>query len=143
MAGVTQVRSQTDLGNLEAQYLADGAAEFAKKQLVDAIANWRVPPASGTVDIDGRSVPWTLTDTGWAKAAWGLLYPPLLAGATILLYDGEGFDAEMHDETESTAMMAVQGPQALQHAQPLFPAARPASEPSSPTRRAAPFAVAW
>ena len=41
-------------------------------------------------------VHWTLTDTGWAKAAWGLLFPPLLSGATIMLYDGEGFDAEMH-----------------------------------------------
>ena len=43
-----------------------------------------------------NDVHWTLTDTGWAKAAWGLLYPPLLAGSSILLYDGEGFDAEMH-----------------------------------------------
>ena len=41
-------------------------------------------------------VHWTLTDTGWAKAAYGLFFPPLLAGSTILLYDGEGFDAEMH-----------------------------------------------
>ena len=41
-------------------------------------------------------VHWTLTDTGWAKAAWGLLYPPLLAGAAVVLYDGEGFDPEMH-----------------------------------------------
>ncbi len=39
---------------------------------------------------------WTLTDTGWAKAAWGLMYPPLLAGAAVLLYDGEGFDLDMH-----------------------------------------------
>ena len=39
---------------------------------------------------------WTLTDTGWAKAAWGLLYPPLLAGASVVLYDGEGFDADLH-----------------------------------------------
>ncbi|MEC7489119.1 MAG: AMP-binding protein [Pseudomonadota bacterium] len=43
-----------------------------------------------------KDIHWTLTDTGWAKAAWGLLYPPLLAGATVLLYDGEGFDADIH-----------------------------------------------
>jgi len=43
-----------------------------------------------------EDIDWTLTDTGWAKAAWGLLYPPMLAGATIVLYDGEGFDANMH-----------------------------------------------
>ncbi len=48
------------------------------------------------MNLQEDDVHWTLTDTGWAKAAWGLLYPPLLAGATILLYDGEGFDADMH-----------------------------------------------
>ncbi|MCW9034436.1 MAG: AMP-binding protein [Alphaproteobacteria bacterium] len=48
------------------------------------------------MDLKESDIHWTLTDTGWAKAAWGLLYPPLLAGSTILLYDGEGFDAEMH-----------------------------------------------
>ncbi|NCZ28446.1 MAG: acyl-CoA synthetase, partial [Betaproteobacteria bacterium] len=47
-------------------------------------------------DLKASDVHWTLTDTGWAKAAWGLLYPPLLAGASIMLYDGEGFDLAMH-----------------------------------------------
>ncbi|MCP4186767.1 MAG: AMP-binding protein [Gammaproteobacteria bacterium] len=47
-------------------------------------------------DLGEDDVDLTLTDTGWAKAAWGLLYPPLLAGATVVLYDGEGFDADMH-----------------------------------------------
>jgi acetyl-CoA synthetase len=41
-------------------------------------------------------VHWTLTDTGWAKAAWGLVFPPLLAGSAIMLYDGEGFNAHQH-----------------------------------------------
>ena len=48
------------------------------------------------MDLREDDVHWTLTDTGWAKAAWGLLYPPLLAGAAVVLYDGEGFDPEMH-----------------------------------------------
>lgn len=47
-------------------------------------------------DLRESDVHWTLTDTGWAKAAWGLLYPPLTAGAAIVLYDGEGFDLQMH-----------------------------------------------
>ena len=47
-------------------------------------------------DLRREDVHWTLTDTGWAKAAWGLLYPQLLAGCAIVLYDGEGFDLEMH-----------------------------------------------
>ena len=41
------------------------------------------------MDLREDDVHWTLTDTGWAKAAWGLLYPPLLAGAAVVLYDGE------------------------------------------------------
>ncbi len=47
-------------------------------------------------DLRESDIDFTLTDTGWAKAAWGMLYPPLIAGATVVLYDGEGFDADMH-----------------------------------------------
>ena len=47
-------------------------------------------------DLRPQDIHWTLTDTGWAKAAWGLLYPQLLAGCSIILYDGEGFDIEIH-----------------------------------------------
>lgn len=46
--------------------------------------------------LNENDVHWTLTDTGWAKAAWGLVFPPLLAGATIMLFDGEGFNAHQH-----------------------------------------------
>src|SRR5690606_24638093 len=49
------------------------------------------------MDLRAGEVHWTLTDTGWAKAAWGLLFPPLLAGAKVVLYDGEGaFDPGFH-----------------------------------------------
>lgn len=49
------------------------------------------------MDLKEGDVHWTLTDTGWAKAAWGLLFPPLLAGAKVVLYDGEGaFDVDFH-----------------------------------------------
>jgi len=47
-------------------------------------------------DLQESDVHWTLTDTGWAKAAWGLLYPQILAGCSIILYDGEGFDLDTH-----------------------------------------------
>ncbi|MCR9214271.1 MAG: AMP-binding protein [Proteobacteria bacterium] len=51
------------------------------------------------MDLRDGDVHWTLTDTGWAKAAWGLLFPPLLAGSKIVLYDGEGaFDPIFHLE---------------------------------------------
>ncbi|MDP6345310.1 MAG: AMP-binding protein [Alphaproteobacteria bacterium] len=48
------------------------------------------------MDLRQDDVHWTLTDTGWAKAAWGIVFPQIIAGAAILLYDAEGFDAEMH-----------------------------------------------
>lgn len=49
------------------------------------------------MDLRESDVHWTLTDTGWAKAAWGMLFPQLLLGATIVLYDGDGaFDADLH-----------------------------------------------
>ncbi len=47
-------------------------------------------------DLRASDIHWTLTDTGWAKAAWGLLFPQILAGCSIILYDGEGFDVEEH-----------------------------------------------
>ncbi|MBT3700828.1 MAG: AMP-binding protein [Alphaproteobacteria bacterium] len=47
-------------------------------------------------NLKADDIHWALTDTGWAKAAWGLLCPPLLAGSAVLLYDGEGFDVDAH-----------------------------------------------
>lgn len=49
------------------------------------------------MDLEESDVHWTLSDTGWAKAAWGMLFPPWQIGATIVLYDGDlRFDAEVH-----------------------------------------------
>lgn len=48
------------------------------------------------MDLREDDIHWTLTDTGWAKAAWGMMFPQFLAGCTVVLYDGVGFDADMH-----------------------------------------------
>ena len=48
------------------------------------------------MDLRETDIHWTLTDTGWAKAAWGMLFPQLLLGATIVLFDGKGFDVDRH-----------------------------------------------
>jgi acetyl-CoA synthetase len=49
------------------------------------------------MDLQESDVHWTLSDTGWAKAAWGMLFPQWLIGATIVLYDGDPkFDPEIH-----------------------------------------------
>ena len=49
------------------------------------------------MDLRPDDVHWTLSDTGWAKAAWGMMYPQMQMGAAIVLYDGAPrFDAEAH-----------------------------------------------
>lgn len=48
------------------------------------------------MDLSEDDVHWTLTDTGWAKAAWGMLFPQLLIGSTIVLLDAKGFDVDLH-----------------------------------------------
>jgi len=48
------------------------------------------------MDLKPDDLHWTLSDTGWAKAAWGLLYGPWQKGAAQVLHDGIGFDAELH-----------------------------------------------
>jgi len=49
------------------------------------------------MDLQPDDLHWTLTDTGWSKAAWGMLFPQFLLGTPFVLYDGRGaFDAELH-----------------------------------------------
>ncbi|MFC3226937.1 acyl-CoA synthetase [Marinibaculum pumilum] len=49
------------------------------------------------MDLREGDVHWTLTDTGWAKAAWGILFPPMLMGAAVVVYDGDAkFDTDLH-----------------------------------------------
>ncbi len=48
------------------------------------------------MDLEESDIHWTLSDTGWAKAAWGM-FPQWQLGAAIVLYDaGPGFDADAH-----------------------------------------------
>jgi acetyl-CoA synthetase len=48
-------------------------------------------------DLGRGDVHWSLTDTGWAKAAWGILFPQMLLGTPAVLYDGPAaFNAELH-----------------------------------------------
>jgi len=43
-----------------------------------------------------QDIHWTLSDTGWAKAAWGLLFGPWLFNSCVVLFNGTGFDADLH-----------------------------------------------
>lgn len=48
------------------------------------------------MDLRESDIHWTVTDTGWAKAAWGLLFPQMLIGCTTVLYDAPGMDVDAH-----------------------------------------------
>ncbi|OED43311.1 acyl-CoA synthetase [Chromatiales bacterium (ex Bugula neritina AB1)] len=48
------------------------------------------------LDLRPDDIHWTLSDTGWAKAAWGMLFSPWLLNTTLILYNGSGFDADLH-----------------------------------------------
>ena len=50
----------------EARYLAEGAVEAAKKRIQVAIANWEAVPASGTADVAGTPVDYTIEPTGFS-----------------------------------------------------------------------------
>ena len=48
------------------------------------------------MDLEPDDIHWTLSDTGWAKAAWGT-FPPWQMGAATVLYDAASpFDADAH-----------------------------------------------
>jgi acetyl-CoA synthetase/medium-chain acyl-CoA synthetase len=44
-------------------------------------------------DLRRTDLHWATSDTGWAKAAWGVLYGPWMLGVPVLMYDGR-FDPE-------------------------------------------------
>lgn len=48
------------------------------------------------LDLKQADLHWTLSDTGWAKAAWGMVYGPWIMGSAMVLHNGSGFDAELH-----------------------------------------------
>ncbi len=41
-------------------------------------------------DLRPEDLHWTLSDTGWAKAAWGMIYGQWIAGAAVFAYDARG-----------------------------------------------------
>lgn len=48
------------------------------------------------LDQNPNDIHWTLSDTGWAKAAWGMLFAPWLLDSTMVLFNGSGFDPDLH-----------------------------------------------
>ena len=90
----------TKSNDLMLMYFTSGSTSMPKMVLHDhSYAFFHSITQKYWQDLQSNDIHWTLTDTGWAKAAWGLLYPPLLAGCTIVLYDSEGFDLDIILET--------------------------------------------
>ncbi len=48
------------------------------------------PTARFWMDLRPDDLHWTLSDTGWAKAAWGKLFGQWRIGSTVFLWDGRG-----------------------------------------------------
>jgi len=69
MASSTLRQAQTHARSGRVQYLAEGAIEFAKREVATAVANWLPPPAGGSATIDGVVVPYTVTATGFNNIA--------------------------------------------------------------------------
>jgi len=63
-AGVTRVRSTVNRNQVRADYLAQSALGVGKTDIQNAVATWASPPTSGSVTINGISVPYTITPTG-------------------------------------------------------------------------------
>ena len=51
----------------QANFLASGALESAKKTVQESIANWASQPESGTVQIDGHQATYTVRPTGFSR----------------------------------------------------------------------------
>lgn len=58
--------SNVKANSTRAEYLAEGAVEEAKRQVLTNVAGWKVPPAAGTINIDGHAVNYTIVPTGFS-----------------------------------------------------------------------------
>ena len=65
-ASVTHRNTQVKRFDMQAQYLAEGAVETAKKQVQLTIANWGAVPTGGTAQVGGLSIPYTIQATGFS-----------------------------------------------------------------------------
>ncbi len=75
-------------------YFTSGTSGYPKI----AVHNFKYPlgqfhTAKYWQTVDPNGLHFTISDTGWAKAAWGKLYGQWLAEAAIFVYDFDRFDA--------------------------------------------------
>ena len=83
-------------------YFTSGTTGPPKMVLHDQVSYGLAHRITGELWLDAGpdDVHWCLTDTGWAKAAWSILYGPWLAGACVFTRDLRGkFDPKKALET--------------------------------------------
>ena len=64
MGSVTNDQSTLKRDRIQGRYLAEGAVEFARKEIQSAVANFSQPGNGGDVVIDGVTVPYSIEPTG-------------------------------------------------------------------------------
>ena len=97
-AGTASQKEDLLQDRTRARYLAEGAAEVARKELSEAVANWETPPTGGEVIVKGISVPYSVETVG----------------ATRTQIDPSGIQT-LVDTYEITAAAEIDGRQAIVH----------------------------
>ena len=93
----TSVITPTKASELMIIYFTSGTTGMPKMVPRDnGYAHAHIISGKYWMDLQESDIHWTLSDTGWAKAAWGMLFAPWHMGAAMVLFDGIGFDAEQH-----------------------------------------------
>ena len=90
-------RPVTDKSEMMMGYFTSGTTGMPK--MVPRDFSYALSHASTALfwqDLTRDDIHWTLTDTGWAKAAWGMLFPQFLAECTVVLFNATGFDPDLH-----------------------------------------------
>jgi len=95
---VTSRGANTHRQQVRAWYLAEGAVETAKKELMEAIAAFEDVPQTGTAVIDGRQVTYNIEETGFEQiqtdpAGIQTIVTAYELGSTVAV---EGYQATAH-----------------------------------------------
>jgi len=59
--------ADTETAERQADFLADGALEAAKKTVQNSIANWATVPTQGSITVDGRTADYWVRPTGFSQ----------------------------------------------------------------------------